>query len=52
MYVSFETQARANSFKAVPNLRIPVYTLFFDFLMMKDHSEVCTLSSQGKAMSR
>ena len=34
--------------KAAPNLRTPVYTLFSDFLMMKDHSEVCTLSGQGK----
>jgi len=48
MHVSYETQARASSFKATPNLRTPVYTLFFDFLMMKDQSEVCTLSGQGK----
>ena len=33
---------------SAPNLRTPVYTLFSDFLMMKDLSEVCTLSGQGK----
>ena len=35
---------------AAPNLRTPVYTPFSSYLVMKDLSEVCSLSGRGMSL--
>ena len=37
---------------ATPNLRTPVQTSFPSYLVMKDHSEVCSLSGRGMLFYR